>query len=167
VENGAAMVCLHPRTRGQGYSGKSDWSHIADLVSRLSVPVAGSGDLFSPEDAVRMLGETRCAAVLFARGAQGNPFIFRITKNLLLHGSWEAPAFEERMAAAFRQLELLAADLGEKAACREMRKAFAAYTKGVGGRPGISGGARLRERLVHAETFDDYRSILKDTGGTE
>jgi nifR3 family TIM-barrel protein len=169
VEEGAALVCLHPRTRGQGYSGKSDWSHIAGLVTRLSVPVAGSGDLFSPEDAERMLRETGCAAVMFARGAQGNPFIFKMTKDLLLHGSFEAPPFEERITAAFRQLELLAAVQGEKAACREMRKAFAAYTKGIGGRPGVSGGARLRDQLVHAETFDDYRSILSQfqtSGGT-
>jgi nifR3 family TIM-barrel protein len=167
VESGAALVCLHPRTRGQGYGGKSDWPLIADLVSRLSVPVAGSGDLFSPEDAERMFRETGCAAVMFARGAQGNPFIFKMTRDLLLRGAWEAPPFGERIAAAFRQLELLAADVGEKAACREMRKAFAAYTKGVGGTPGIAGGARLRERLVHAETFDDYRCILELVPKTE
>jgi nifR3 family TIM-barrel protein len=166
VESGAALVCLHPRTRGQGYGGKSSWPLIADLVSRLPVPVAGSGDLFSPEDAERMLRETGCAAVMFARGAQGNPFIFKITRDLLLRGRWEAPSFEARIAAAFRQLKLLSADAGETVACREMRKAFAAYTKGVGGRPGIAGGARLREQLVHAETFDDYRCILKGIGGT-
>jgi tRNA-dihydrouridine synthase len=165
VDAGAALVCLHPRTRGQGYSGTSDWSHLADLVSRLPVPVAGSGDLFSPEDAERMLRETGCTAVMFARGAQGNPFIFKTTKDLLLRGSWEAPPFPQRMAAAFRQMELLAADVGERAACREMRKAFAAYTRGAGGRPGIAGGARLRERLVHAETFADYRNIIEEVAG--
>jgi nifR3 family TIM-barrel protein len=166
VESGAALVCLHPRTRAQSYGGKSSWPLIADLVSRLPVPVAGSGDLFSPGDAERMLRETACAAVMFARGAQGNPFIFRMTRDQLLRGAWEAPSFEERIAAAFRQLELLAADAGEKAACRGMRKAFAAYTRGPGGSPGTAGGARLRERLVHAETFDDYRCILKEAGGT-
>jgi tRNA-dihydrouridine synthase len=112
-----------------------------------------------------MLRETGCAAVMFARGAQGNPFIFSSTKAQLQCGSWEAPPFEERAAAAFRQLELLAASLGETAACREMRKAFAAYTKGSGGRPGIAGGARLRERLVHAETFADYRNIIEEVVG--
>jgi nifR3 family TIM-barrel protein len=163
VDSGAALVCLHPRTRGQGYSGASNWSHIADLVSRVAVPVAGSGDLFSAEDAKRMLEETRCAAVMFARGAQGNPFIFAATRDLILEGKWEAPAFPKRIAAAFRQLELLAEDVGERTACREMRKTFAAYTKGIAGAPGIAGGARLRDRLVHAETFADYRYIIEET----
>jgi nifR3 family TIM-barrel protein len=160
VEAGAALVCLHPRTRAQGYGGRSDWSHIADLVSRLDVPVAGSGDLFSPEDAGRMLGETGCAAVMFARGSMGNPFIFRLTKEYLAKGSWMPPDYTERFTAAFRQLELLALCLGERAACREMRKQFCAYTKGIGGSPGLAGGARLRDRLVHAETIAEYRSIL-------
>ncbi|MDR0708611.1 MAG: tRNA-dihydrouridine synthase, partial [Spirochaetaceae bacterium] len=80
LDAGAAMVALHPRTRAQGYGGKSDWALIADLAARLPVPVAGSGDLFRAEDACRMLRETGCAAVMFARGALGNPFIFRETR---------------------------------------------------------------------------------------
>jgi nifR3 family TIM-barrel protein len=157
-EAGAAMVCLHPRTRGQGYGGKSDWSHIAHLASVLPIPVAGSGDLFSPEDGERMLRETGCACLLFARGALGNPFIFRLTK-ALLEGrplKEEEPSTKERIAAAFRQLDLLANDIGERPAAREMRKAFCAYTKGSG----LTGGSRLRDSLVHAETIGDYRSLL-------
>jgi nifR3 family TIM-barrel protein len=153
VESGAALVGLHPRTRTQGYAGHSDWSHIADLASRLPVPVAGSGDLFSPEDAERMLRETRCAAVMFARGAMGNPFIFAAAKALLRGGSWQAPIPQERLETAFRQLGLLARDMGERPACREMRKQFCAYTKG------INGGAALRNRLIHADTIKEYQAI--------
>jgi tRNA-dihydrouridine synthase len=162
VEAGAALVCLHPRTRAQNYGGKSDWTHIADLVSRLPVPVAASGDLFSPEDAARMFGETGCAALMFARGALGNPFIFRLVRDFFLAGSWEEPPYSERFAAAFEELELLAASMGENAACKEMRKVFCACTKGLCGRPGLSGGARLRDRLVYAETIADYHSILDE-----
>ena len=161
-EAGAAMVSLHPRTRSQGYGGKSDWSCIADLVSRLDIPVTGSGDLFSPEDAGRMLKETGCAALMFARGAEGNPFIFPSTRSFLATGTWEAPSFEERIAAAFRHLLLLTRDIGERAACREMRKQFCAYTKGPPGKKGMPGSASLRNRLVYAETIEDYRNILKD-----
>ena len=166
VEAGAAMICLHARTRAQGYSGTSDWSHIADLVSVLPVPVAGSGDLFSPEDAEKMLRETGCAAVMFARGAIGNPFIFKLTRDYIGGGNWEEPSYKERFDAGFRQLDLLAADIGEKLACREMRKVFAAYTKGLCGRPGLPGGARLRDRLVRAETITDYYSILESGAET-
>jgi nifR3 family TIM-barrel protein len=154
VEAGAALVTLHPRTRTQGYTGRSDWSHIADLVSALPVPVAGSGDIFSPEDAERMLRETRCAVVMFARGAMGNPFIFAATRALLSGNPWQAPVPQERFETAFRQLRLLAGDMGEGPACREMRKQFCAYTKG------INGGAALRNRLIHADTVEEYQAII-------
>ncbi|MDR1249132.1 MAG: tRNA-dihydrouridine synthase, partial [Treponema sp.] len=154
VEAGAALVCLHPRTRTQGYSGKSDWTQIADLSSRLPVPVAGSGDLFSPEDAGKMLRETGCAAVMFARGALGNPFIFAAAKALLQGESRQDPSPQEKLETAFRQLNLLAQDQGERNACREMRKQFCAYTRG------INGSAALRNRLIHADTIEEYRSII-------
>jgi nifR3 family TIM-barrel protein len=154
VEAGAALVGLHPRTRAQGYSGRSDWSHIADLVSRLPVPVAGSGDLFTPEDAERMLRETGCGAVLFARGALGNPFVFSAARARFLGEEYTPPDEAERLRTAFRQLVLLARDMGERAACREMRKQFCAYTRG------ISGGSALRNRLVHADSIEEYHFIL-------
>ena len=156
-EAGAAMVCLHPRTRVQAYGGKSNWSHIADLALNLPIPVAGSGDLFSPEDAECMLRETGCACLLFARGALGNPFIFKSTQNLLEGKEKNDISLEERFKTAFRHLDLLAADIGEKTACREMRKAFCAYTKGSG----LTGGARLRDSIVKAETIADYKKLFQ------
>jgi tRNA-dihydrouridine synthase len=101
-----------------------------------------------------MLRETGCAAVMFARGSFGNPFIFAAAKSLLTGGSVKPPSDEERVSVAFRQLELLARDIGEKSACLEMRKVFCAYTKGV------HGAALLRASLVRAETIDGYRSLL-------
>jgi len=156
AEAGAAMVTLHPRTRAQGYGGRSDWSHITDLVTRLAVPVTGSGDLYTPEDAQKMLSETGCAAVMFARGAMGNPFIFSASRSLFETGAWEPVSFSVRVAAAMRHLEMLSADIGERTACLEMRKQFCAYTKG------LAGGAALRERVVHAGTIDEYRRIIAD-----
>ncbi|MDR1929540.1 MAG: tRNA-dihydrouridine synthase [Treponema sp.] len=163
VEAGAAMITLHPRTRSQGYGGTSDWSHIADLASRLSVPVAGSGDLFTPEDAERMFRETGCAALMFARGAQGNPPIFGAAKALFRGGSYAAAPEHlnrERLRMGLRHLELLAGDLGEKSACLEMRKQFCAYTRGAMGMPGLAGGGALREKLVHARTIAEYVTIV-------
>ncbi|MDR0410440.1 MAG: tRNA dihydrouridine synthase DusB [Treponema sp.] len=154
VEAGAAMVSLHSRTRAQVYTGKSDWSLIADLVSRIRVPVVGSGDLYSAHDAERMFRETGCAALMFARGALGNPFIFAETRALLTGLPWVRPSVAERLETCFRQLMLLTRDAGEKIACREMRKQFCAYTRG------IERGAEMRNRLTHAETIDDYREIL-------
>jgi len=154
VEAGAAMVTLHARTRSQYYSGTADWSCIADLASRLAVPVTGSGDLFAPEDAQRMLRETGCAAVMFARGAMGNPFIFSTTRSLLETGVWQDVSFADRLTAALRHLELLAADIGEHSACLDMRKQFCAYTKG------IPGGGAMRDRAVKASDTAGYRAII-------
>jgi nifR3 family TIM-barrel protein len=166
VEAGAEMVSLHPRTRSQNYGGKSDWSCIADLVGRLPVPVTGSGDLNTPEDAGRMLRETGCAAVMFARGAMGNPFIFDAARSFLTTGVWKPAPFSVRAAAALRHLELLAADIGERAACLEMRRQFCAYTKardsGGPSRSGMTGAAALRDALVHAGTIEDYRRIVAE-----
>jgi nifR3 family TIM-barrel protein len=156
VEAGAAAVALHARTRAQAYAGKADWSHLADLAARIAVPVIGSGDLFSPEAAERMLRETGVSGVMFARGAMGNPFIFAETRNLLLRGAYEPVPPAERMRTALLQLELLAADAGEEYACREMRKQFCAYSKG------IPGGAAVRNKLVRASALSDYRAILAE-----
>ena len=158
VEAGAALVALHARTRAQAYSGKANWDHIADLSSALSVPVVGSGDLFSAQAAAEMLTHTGCAAVMFARGAMGNPFIFAETREYLEKGSFSPVPISLRMNTAFRQLGLLALDAGEEIACKEMRKQFCAYLKGV------PGAASVRNSLVHASTIDEYRSILEVSG---
>jgi len=158
VEAGAALVALHARTRAQAYAGKAEWTHIADLVTRLAVPVVGSGDLFSPEDAARMLEQTGCAAVMFARGAMGNPFIFSETRDLLRNGGYTASPPGYRLRTGLRQLELLIRDVGESVACREMRKQFCAYTKG------LTGAAGLRNLLVRATTLQEYRTILNESG---
>jgi len=153
---GVSAITLHPRTRAQGYEGKADWTILKALVDLTAgrVPVFGSGDLFKPEDAAAMLEQTQCSAVMFARGAMGNPFIFSEAKQLLETGRYTETGTEERMRTGFRELSLLVQSIGEEHACREMRKRFCAYTKG------IRGGAELRLQLVHASTADDYHRIL-------
>ncbi|MDR1788087.1 MAG: tRNA-dihydrouridine synthase [Treponema sp.] len=168
ASEGAAMLSLHPRTRAQGYAGESDWALIADLAAVQRLPVTGSGGLFRPEDAARMLRETGCAAVMFARGAAEDPFIFPAARALLRGVPWQAPSAEERIAAAFRLLRLKAADCGERRACLEMRKQFCALTRGALSPAALASGVRLsgaelRTRLVHAETIADYEAIMAPT----
>jgi nifR3 family TIM-barrel protein len=81
--SGAAMICLHPRTRSQGFSGRVRVSDLKELKNHCSVPVVASGDLFTPEDALRTFQQTGCDGLMFARGALGNPFIFRAAKRRL------------------------------------------------------------------------------------
>lgn len=160
---GAAAITLHPRTRVQGYEGKSRWDLLAELAayvhaSRPGVPVFGSGDLFTPEAAAQMLAETACDGVMFARGAMGNPFIFTQTVELLTTGAYGEISPQVRMNAGWKELLMLTADAGEALACREMRKRFCAYSKGV------EGGAALRAELVKADTVENYRLTLANHG---
>ncbi|GMO27397.1 MAG: tRNA dihydrouridine synthase DusB [Spirochaetaceae bacterium] len=152
VAHGAALVSIHPRTRAQGYGGKSDWLCIKKLARSLPVPVCGSGDLFFPEDVKRMFDETGCAAVMIARGAQGNPFIFSQSRAFIESKTYTEYGHEQRLAMALRHLELLAASAGEKKACVEMRKIFCAYLKG------ISGASELRAKIVHCSSIADYKT---------
>ncbi|MGI5173275.1 tRNA dihydrouridine synthase DusB [Treponema sp. OMZ 840] len=156
LEAGAAALTIHSRTRAQGYEGRADKSVIAAAVSRAEgkIPVFASGDIFGPEDARDVFRQTGCAAVMFARGAMGNPFVFRQTREFLQTGTYTEIPFAERVEAAFAELELLCTDKGEELACREMRKRFCAYIKGV------EGGASLRKAVVSAQTVHDYREIF-------
>ena len=164
LEAGVSAITIHPRTRAQGYEGHSDWSIMKQLVEFVgewnkthgtSIPVFGSGDLFKPEDAKKMLEETGADAVMFARGAMGNPFIFRDATSLLQTGSYEPVPPDVRIKTGFAELERLVRDTEEKHACMEMRKRFAAYSKG------IHNGAALRLQIVHASTVDDYKRIFE------
>ena len=160
IEAGAAAITMHGRTRAQGYEGKSDWNSLSELVkfvrkeTNSKIPVFGSGDAFTPEDAKRMLEQTDVDAVMFARGAMGNPFLFTKTREFLTKGTISEIPAEKRIQAGFRELELLISDHNELVACREARKRFCAYSKG------LEGGAALRKEIVAAETVADYRKIF-------
>lgn len=158
LQAGANAITLHARTKAQGYEGKSDWNKLKTLVELINhkIPVFGSGDLFSPEDAKNMLEQTGCDGIMFARGAMGNPFIFTKTIQLLKTGEYQEIPISERIKTGFHELEMLILDVGEEMACREMRKRFCAYSKG------ISGGANLREKTVHAATEEDYHRIFDE-----
>ena len=143
-EAGASAIAVHGRTREQYYSGKADWDIIAAVKQNVSIPVIGNGDIFTPEDAERMLKYTGCDGIMVARGAQGNPWIFRNIKEYLsdttdakgkkiFSGSSHnlgKPGFCEVYAMIIRHLDMLTTLKGEWTAVREMRKHIAWYTEG-------------------------------------
>ena len=156
VRAGASMVTLHARTRAQGFGGKVRMEHIRILKEKCASLVFGSGDLFTPQDCKTMLEKTRCDGIMIARGSLGNPFIFEQTEALLkAEGRPVTIDARQRLFAALEHLRMLSDSVGEEKACRDMRKHFVAYTKGM------EGGAVIRQSVVNAETIAEYEQIVE------
>ncbi len=151
---GASMISLHPRTRSQGYSGKADWEKIKSLKKNSSVPITGSGDLFSPEDGIRMLEETYCDGIMIARGAVGRPEVFRQLKSLAAEDLYREDTPGEKLITAMRHFDLSLKYNGEKLTCSEMKKHLCSYTRG------LEGSAAVRNRIVHCRSIAEYRDVL-------
>jgi len=154
VRGGAQMITLHPRTKTQGYAGKADWEKIRLLKAETDVPVIGSGDLFSPAACLEMLKITGCDGVMAARGAVGQPEIFKNTKLLAETGELKETLFSEKIKNAIEHLELAFKYIDGKVAVNEIKKHLCSYIKG------IPGSAAIRNRIVHCNSFDEYKSVL-------
>lgn len=151
---GCDAVTLHPRSRAQMFSGQADWEQIARLKQVLSIPVIGSGDLFTPESCQRMLQQTGCDAVMIARGALGNPWIFSQTIALLQDQPIAVIPATERAATARRHCEQFCEEAGEAVAMREMKKHLGWYIHG------IAGAAVLRRTVNSAGSLDELMAVI-------
>jgi len=131
-DSGAAALCVHGRTRTQMYAGRADWACIAAVKRAVTIPVTANGDVFSPEDAVSILGETGADMCMIGRGALGNPWIF-VQAEAAIGGRPvpPMPSVSERIATAERQLLLACEDKGEHIAMLEARKHLIWYLKGL------------------------------------
>ena len=155
-QEGCDAITLHPRTRAQMFEGKADWTKIRELKELLSIPVLGSGDLFSSGDVAEMLGRTGCDGVMIARGALGNPWIFRETLDLVAGREPIPPSPAERHATACRHMEYFCELYGERIALVEMRKHLSWYARGV------SGAARFRAQVNCLQSKDQLIEVLHD-----
>ena len=151
---GAAAITVHPRTRDQLYLGRSDWNVIRAVKRAVRIPVIGNGDVVSGAGAVRMKAETGCDAVMIARAAEGNPWIFREALCALRGEEYAPPDVETRVKAALTHLDMQCEWRGERYAVPEMRKHVAWYLAGTPG-SGI-----LRARVNQMTTHEEVRASL-------
>jgi nifR3 family TIM-barrel protein len=129
-ECGLQAVALHPRTREQGFSGTADWRRIAEVKAAVKIPVIGNGDVFTPEDAVRMVRETNCDAVMVGRAASSNPWIFRQIAQYLETGAYHQPSEHDRYDIMRRYYAMLM-ERNEKDMVGKMKQFATYFTHGV------------------------------------
>ncbi len=161
VENGASALTLHARTRSQGYEGKARKEAFGILSKEFrgrDIALYASGDIFSPEDAIEAMDKYGMTGVMFARGAIGNPFIFRETRNFMKTGEYILPTVEERIETALRHYDLMVKYYGPRVASHGMRKHALSYVKG------IKKSSECKNALSRAETREDYEKAFSLIG---
>jgi len=154
-EAGVCAVTVHGRTRDQGFRGIAAWGPIAEIASRATVPVIGNGDVWNGEDYLRMRAETGCDAVMIARGAIGNPWVFSEIKAAARGDSWEPPVVEEVIRVLIDHLDAEIELKGQRTGVKRMRRQMASYLKG------FPGAVELRRGIFEHHDRDGVVALLQ------
>lgn len=156
---GAAAIAVHGRTRSQFFTGKSDWSWIKKVKDAVKIPVIGNGDVVDGPSAKQMFDETGCDAIMIARAAQGNPWIFREIEHYLETGEELAkPTFTEWKRTVLKHAHLLMEAKDEKLAIREMRKQLLWYIAVLGKSPAT---LEMKKQATEMESYSELNNILE------
>lgn len=154
---GASLICVHPRTRQQGYSGKADWNIIKQVKAAVNIPVIGNGDIKTIYDAKKMLDETNCDLIMVGRGVLGNPWLIREINAYLKDGTiLPKPTDIEEIDMCLHHLDYLAKIKPEKVACLEIRSHAAWYLKG------IKGSSVVKNKIMSCTKLCDIITILNE-----
>ena len=152
---GCDAITLHPRSRSLMFSGVADWTQLKEMKAALSIPVLGSGDLFSPDDCQKMLEETGCDGIMIARGVLGAPWIFRQVLELEHSGGYTPVSTIERADTIEKHLDLFIEERGEAVAVREIKKHIGWYAKG------FVGASEIRRTANSAQSLQDILSLTE------
>ena len=152
---GIKAIALHPRTTKQRYKGKANWDLIKYLKQNIAIPVIGNGDIYCVDDIKRMFDHTACDAVMIARAAQGNPWIFREAKKFFNNKKYsDSSSLIEIAEVCNDHFNLLINNRGQSIGMNLMRKHLSNYLKG------FPGAAHYRQKLVTAGTFEIMKNGL-------
>ncbi len=152
---GIKALTVHCRTRQMGHKGDADWNWINEVKKVVSIPVILNGNVLSAQDVKKAFSETDADAVMIARGAIGNPWIFKEAKELLINGSLPAEADDEtKIKTCLRHLELAISVKGERRAVIEHRKFYSGYLKGM------YHASKIRMELMQLTSFNSVQDVL-------
>jgi len=143
---GVEHIALHGRTKEQGYKGRANWDLVRQIKEVVSVPVSGSGDVVTVEDALARWRETNCDGILIGRGAMANPWIFRQVEDALGGREIYQPTLADKRAALLEYFEMLREDMPEMAAIGKMKQLAGQFTRG------LHGGALFRTTIYHSHS---------------
>jgi tRNA-dihydrouridine synthase B len=155
-DEGADAVTLHPRTAKQQFSGHADWSAIGELKRALRIPVIGNGDVASPEDALALLRDTGCDAVMIGRASLTNPWIFRQAAALMRGDACEEPSLAERHELMRAHFDEVLRREDERTALHKLRKFTGWYTHG------LPEGRNLRRRLSEVASAGEVLGAVEN-----
>lgn len=156
-ESGAAAVAVHGRTREQYYAGHADWDIIRQVKEAVSIPVIGNGDIRTPEDVATMAEQTGCDGYMIARGAEGNPWIFRQILHYFETGEHlSRPDFSEMTEMLLRHAKMQIDCKGDYTGIREIRKHAAWYTAGY------RNSSKLRGRINEVENYEQLEALFRE-----
>lgn len=156
-ESGAAAVAVHGRTREQYYAGHADWDIIRQVKEAVSIPVIGNGDIHTPEDVAAMAEQTGCDGYMIARGAEGNPWIFRQILHYFETGEHlSRPDFSEVTEMLLRHAKMQIDCKGDYTGIREIRKHAAWYTAGY------RNSSKLRGRINEVENYEQLEALFRE-----
>ncbi len=153
---GIKAITLHPRTSNQKFTGRADWSLIRELKDSVQIPIIGNGDIQKPEDYQKMIHETNCDAVMIARSALGNPWIFKQIKSIIYKNKYDEISLENRVRLCNEHYMLLKKDKSEQHCLNLTKKHYSWYLKNF---PNAS---FWRIKFMKSHSLDEIEENLKD-----